>query len=526
KSASSPVKIQAPKELPKITPTKGECRFENTKVAFLNEIILFLNTLKDIFNVFDKDLLNEVTKVQSVFNQMEADVQQCFVDKQCFKIHKKELFLENDRLLHQIMSQDIMICVMNSTAVFDDVNLEMQSSEFCVKCLDLDVEILNKENAYNDLSKNLKGQIEEKVFVKTTLQNELRKLKGKNVLDNAATITNATTIAPGMFKLDLDPLAPRLLKNRDAHIDYLKYTQEQAEILKGIVKQAKAKQPLDNALDFACKHSKRIQKLLVYVRDTFPTMNNPSQKLVVVTPMNKVKKARFLEPLTSLSNIHKQVVHLKETTSNLVETQKPEINVYSRRPKQIKTVGSSKKAKIVESKNTNNLEPNHSCESNATYVLSSSSLVNDRLSILFSGADLLSGPRDTNLYTISLDDMLKTSSIYPLSKASKTKSLLWHPATPRAVDIAGSPSSTTINLDVPSTSSSSTNQQQESLIISQGVKELIPNAHFDDPCHEPLHDVSTSLESSSNVQSSHSPLELIGKWTKDHPLANLIGNPS
>ncbi|GKE95203.1 hypothetical protein Tco_1580058, partial [Tanacetum coccineum] len=54
-----------------------------------------------------------------------------------------------------------------------------------------------------------------------------------------------------MFKIDLDPLDPRLLKNREAHIDYLKYTQEQADILRGIVKQAKATQPLDNALDFA-----------------------------------------------------------------------------------------------------------------------------------------------------------------------------------------------------------------------------------------------------------------------------------
>nr|GEW93727.1 integrase, catalytic region, zinc finger, CCHC-type, peptidase aspartic, catalytic [Tanacetum cinerariifolium] len=40
--------------------------------------------------------------------------------------------------------------------------------------------------------------------------------------------------------------------------------------------------------------------------------------------------------------------------------------------------------------------------------------------------DLLSGFQDTNLYTISLDDMLKTSLIYLLSKASKTKSWLWH----------------------------------------------------------------------------------------------------
>ncbi|GKF28434.1 retrovirus-related pol polyprotein from transposon TNT 1-94, partial [Tanacetum coccineum] len=42
------------------------------------------------------------------------------------------------------------------------------------------------------------------------------------------------------------------------------------------------------------------------------------------------------------------------------------------------------------------------------------------------GADLILGSRDTNLYTISLDDMLKSSAICLLSKASKTKSWLWH----------------------------------------------------------------------------------------------------
>ncbi|GJU26303.1 retrovirus-related pol polyprotein from transposon TNT 1-94, partial [Tanacetum coccineum] len=42
------------------------------------------------------------------------------------------------------------------------------------------------------------------------------------------------------------------------------------------------------------------------------------------------------------------------------------------------------------------------------------------------GVDLLSRSRDINLYTISLDDMLKTSLICLLSKASNTKSWLWH----------------------------------------------------------------------------------------------------
>ncbi|GJR48280.1 putative ribonuclease H-like domain-containing protein [Tanacetum coccineum] len=40
--------------------------------------------------------------------------------------------------------------------------------------------------------------------------------------------------------------------------------------------------------------------------------------------------------------------------------------------------------------------------------------------------DLLKGSRSTNLYTISIDDMMKSSPVCLLSKASKTKSWLWH----------------------------------------------------------------------------------------------------
>ncbi|GJX58102.1 hypothetical protein Tco_0289492 [Tanacetum coccineum] len=83
-------------------------------------------------------------------------------------------------------------------------------------------------------------------------------------------------------------------------------------------------------------------------------------------------------PLTRITA--KKIVHLKETTSKLTETPKLEIKVYSKRPKPIKSVGSSKKAKIVESKIANNSEPNHLLGSNAIDVPSSSSLVNDMLS--------------------------------------------------------------------------------------------------------------------------------------------------
>ncbi|GJV25753.1 retrovirus-related pol polyprotein from transposon TNT 1-94 [Tanacetum coccineum] len=190
-----------------------------------------------------------------------------------------------------------------------------------------------------------------------------------------------------------------------------------------------------------------------------------------------VGKSCLLTRITSAN-----VVPPKKTTSNSVETQKLELKVYSRKPKNVKNIGSSKKAKIVESKNANHSEPNHTWGSNATDIPSSSSLVmtvrfgNDHIARimgygdyqlgnvtilvvyyveglghnLFSvgqfcdadlevafwkntcficnleGVDPLFGSRDTNLYTNSLNDMLKTSPICLLSKASKTKSWLWH----------------------------------------------------------------------------------------------------
>nr|GEU43700.1 hypothetical protein [Tanacetum cinerariifolium] len=126
-SNASPVQIEAPKELLKVSlvneslkklkfhlsrsdnavkiktthdvRTEGEWGFEHTKAVFNNEIIPFLKSLKDIFNVFDRDLLNEIMEVPTVFNQMDVVVQQFSVDKQCLKITKKELLLKNDRLL-------------------------------------------------------------------------------------------------------------------------------------------------------------------------------------------------------------------------------------------------------------------------------------------------------------------------------------------------------------------------------------------------------------------------------------------
>nr|GEU48361.1 hypothetical protein [Tanacetum cinerariifolium] len=59
------------------------------------------------------------------------------------------------------------------------------------------------------------------------------------------------------------PLSPRIKNNRDAHVDYLKVTQEHTNTLRDIVEQARALKPLGNALDYAqALYTARDEKLV------------------------------------------------------------------------------------------------------------------------------------------------------------------------------------------------------------------------------------------------------------------------
>ncbi|GKA41333.1 retrovirus-related pol polyprotein from transposon TNT 1-94 [Tanacetum coccineum] len=100
-------------------------------------------------------------------------------------------------------------------------------------------------------------------------------------------------------------------------------------------------------------------------------------------------------------------------------------------------------------------------------------------------------------------------------------------AAPRAVDLSDSPVSMSIDQDSSSSSIPLTQEQEHSPINSRGVEESLKTPLFhDDPLHKFLHEDSTSQGSSSNVRPSHTSFELIGRWTKDHPIANVISDPS
>ncbi|GJZ52032.1 hypothetical protein Tco_0606547 [Tanacetum coccineum] len=112
-------------------------------------------------------------------------------------------------------------------------------------------------------------------------------------------------------------------------------------------------------------------------------------------------------------------------------------------------------------------------------------------------------------------------------------------AVPVPVNSAGAPSSTTIDQDAPFPSHSSSSLALQSPSLQQGAaaeptiiedNPLAPvaNALFVNVFVPESSSEASSSEDVSEAESTHvtQPHHQLGKWSKDHPLDNVIGNPS
>nr|GEW45517.1 hypothetical protein [Tanacetum cinerariifolium] len=117
----------------------------------------------------------------------------------------------------------------------------IQSKE---QCNDL-IKQVNLKSAKNS---DLNASLQEQVLVITALKLNLRKLKGKAVVDEAVI---SHPIDPEMLKVDVAPLALKLRNNRTVHYDCLKHTQEETATLRKIVKHERSLNPLNTSLDYA-----------------------------------------------------------------------------------------------------------------------------------------------------------------------------------------------------------------------------------------------------------------------------------
>ncbi|GKB94960.1 retrovirus-related pol polyprotein from transposon TNT 1-94, partial [Tanacetum coccineum] len=181
----------------------------------------------------------------------------------------------------------------------------------CIRSKEQCDDLINQVNLKSVEISDLNASLQEKVLVITTLKNDLRKLKGKALVDNDVTKHPSD---PEMLKIDVEPITPKLLNKQTAHSAYIKHTQEEATVLRDLVEHVKSKYPLDQSLESACRYAKLVQELLTNISKTCPSINNADGKLVAVTPKNKDKRVRFTEPVTSSGN----TITKTTSTSNLV----------------------------------------------------------------------------------------------------------------------------------------------------------------------------------------------------------------
>nr|GEU51113.1 hypothetical protein [Tanacetum cinerariifolium] len=237
------------------------------------------------------------------------------------------------------------------------------------------------------------------IFLILTLKDTLRKLKGKVIVDEAVTLH---PIEPELLKINVAPLAPKLRNNRTTHYDYLKHTQEETATLRELVDNERLLNPLNTSLDYA--------------------LGNACPSTRITTTI----KVPLRKPIPLESNTSKPVVTM----------------VYSRKPKESKNNLPVSESKINKSLSDDNKEPNKSWGSTISNVPSSSTVECRVRNVTISRVYFVEGLRH-NLFSIRqfcdsdlevafrhkicfIRDMMASSPICLLSKASKTKSWLWH----------------------------------------------------------------------------------------------------
>ncbi|GJZ90185.1 retrovirus-related pol polyprotein from transposon TNT 1-94 [Tanacetum coccineum] len=360
-------------------------------------------------------------------------------NRKCFEIKEKELLLENERLLEHILYQDVMCIAMHADvenecvvpAINDNLAyVEMEQSyiyEYS-KVLELEDELSNKKNmvekvVYDELLNicsrlenrcisleikvqqykesfqnnkscqnqdasaflkffeinELKAQLQKKNTSLSHLKDYVATLKAKSVSDCAIQVNNSSVIALGMYKLDLPPFSSKLKRNRKAHVDYLMKAKEHGATLCDIIEQAKALQPLDSAS--AKSNKKQEWKPTDHVFTTVGYKWIPTGRTFTIDG-NKCPLTRF--------------------TSTIV--------VPPKKPVPAKLFKSSS-----EGLGHNLFLVGQLCDSDPEVAFHKHTcFVHD-----LEGVDLLKGVRGTNLYTISLEEMMQSSLICLLLKLER-----------------------------------------------------------------------------------------------------------
>nr|GEW89221.1 hypothetical protein [Tanacetum cinerariifolium] len=241
--------------------------------------------------------------MKDVFEELEVEVAQYAVDRKHDAIELKNLFIANDNLIAECLSQEVFCVATNSelnVARFTDMHVANTTTE--TRCLALEAELANLRETNNQ--KNQKELINHFSKLETTdsqitkltdqvthlqAQNDLFRAENdkikqhyKELYDsikitrakhieqvtkvtteniNLKTDVSKATVNPlvstrNKHAIDVEPIVPRLRNNRNAHLDYLRHLKESVETIRDIVEEAKVIRPLDRSIVSACHYTK------------------------------------------------------------------------------------------------------------------------------------------------------------------------------------------------------------------------------------------------------------------------------
>ncbi|GJY58743.1 hypothetical protein Tco_0458635 [Tanacetum coccineum] len=340
----------------RITPsglTEGERGFEQTKRCYLTEVIPFFKTLKEHFVGVQTALFKEVKEMEEIFDQMNNEVDKNTVDKQCAEIEKKNLLIENENLIVNCLSTQLLYDVEKSrcldleadmSKVHDEsklisklegecLNLQLKWGRSCEPYNANDVTALIEQNEcvrveleevkqhYKELFESIqitRASTNEKTSSLLTQIEDLKAQLEGNLKVAARSSVKTKVLAPGMYAIDVEPIPPRLKNNRNAHLTYINHLKESVETVREIVEEARVVKPLDNVLNYACQYTKLSQELVEYVIGTCPKEFTERDSKAPSIPLTRKKQVTFTDTCsTSTNNTQKHGVHQKTQPSNV-----------------------------------------------------------------------------------------------------------------------------------------------------------------------------------------------------------------
>ncbi|GJY36860.1 retrovirus-related pol polyprotein from transposon TNT 1-94 [Tanacetum coccineum] len=488
------------------TPTaiiEGSWGFEHTKACFRDEIIPFVKALKDFFNTFDQYLIDELFEVQNLFHQMEQAVEQHQVDNQLNQeIFQRDNYVSNksapsfdqlfelNELKAQSQEKDTVIKKlkerikslsgkMNEDKIKKDLEeIETTNIEFDhrvskiiaeneqlkqtykqlydsikparIKSKEQCEDLINQVNLKSVEISDLNARLQEKVLVITALKDDLRKLKGKSLVDNEVTKHPSD---PEMLQINMEPITPKFTKK-----DKIQKTPSSTQKNKVEAHPRKVKSSLKNKdCVVAPKGTAHVQHSKL---NTNSELNCVKCNVCMLSGKVFTNTGYIWRPTSRTFTIVGNACPLTRITTTTEgplrkptaldnETSKPVvILVYSRKPRKSKTNVSVGKSKYLDSGCSKHMTGDHSQLTNfVNKFLGTVKFGNDHMAKILGYGDyqignvtisrvyyveglghnlFFVGQFCNNLYTLALGNMMASSHICILLKALKTKYWLWH----------------------------------------------------------------------------------------------------